>query len=73
LRGRRHGVKCREDRFSSSFRTNVPLFRTRRVVFPRAHDEAGESMSALGRLYGFAHTSVREAIERAREERDEGH
>jgi hypothetical protein len=32
-----------------------------------------ESMSALGRLCGFAHTSVREAIERAREERDEGH
>jgi len=27
----------------------------------------------VGRLCGFAHTSVREAIERAREERDEGH
>jgi len=43
------------------------------LVFPRAHDEAGESMSALGRLCGFGHTSVREAIERAREKRDEGH
>jgi len=30
-------------------------------------------MSALGRLCGFAHTSVREAIERAREQRDGGH
>ena len=34
---------------------------------------AGESMSSLGRLCGFAQTSLREAIERAREERDEGH
>ena len=47
--------------------------RVRGAFFLRAHEEAGESMSALGRLCGFAHTSVREAIERAREERDEGH
>ena len=33
-----------------------------------AHEEAGESMSALCHLCGFAHTSVSEAIERAREE-----
>jgi hypothetical protein len=39
----------------------------------RAHEEGGESMSALGRLCGFAHTPVREAIERVREERDEVH
>ena len=45
----------------------------RRVFFFRAHEETGESMSALGRLCGFAHTSVREAIERAREARDECH
>jgi len=32
-----------------------------------------EKMSALGRLYGFAHTSVREATERVHEERDEVH
>jgi hypothetical protein len=30
-------------------------------------------MPALGRLYGFANTSVEEAIETAREERDQGH
>jgi hypothetical protein len=34
--------------------------------------EAGESMFALGCLCGFSHTSGREAIERAREKRDEG-
>jgi len=49
------------------------LSRARRMFFLRAHREVGESMSALGRLCGFAHTSVREAIGRAREERDEGH
>jgi chromosomal replication initiation ATPase DnaA len=45
----------------------------RRVFFLRAHEEAAESMSALGRLCGFAHTSVREAIERARQESNEGY
>jgi hypothetical protein len=30
-------------------------------------------MPALGRLCGFAHISVEEAIETAREERDGGH
>jgi len=30
-------------------------------------------MSALGRLCGFAHTFVKEAIETAREEKDGGH
>ena len=45
----------------------------RRLFFLRAHEEARESMSALGGLCGFAHTSVREAIERAREARDECH
>ena len=35
------------------------------MFFLRAHEEAGESMSSLGHLCGFAHTSVREAIERA--------
>jgi len=44
--------------------------RARRVFFLRAHEESGESMAALGRLCGLAHTSVREAIQRAREERD---
>jgi hypothetical protein len=42
------------------------------MFFLRAHEEAGESVSALGRLCGFAHTSVRQAIERVREERDDG-
>ena len=44
----------------------------REIFRLRAHEEAGESMSALGRFCGFAHTSVRETIEKAREERDEG-
>ena len=43
--------------------------RARRDFFLRAHEEAGESMASLGRLCGFAHTSVREAIEKARKER----
>ena len=38
-----------------------------------AHGEAGESMSALCRLCGFAHTFVREAIEIAHKEGNEGH
>ena len=44
-----------------------------RMLGQLSDEEAGESMSALGRLCGFAHTSVREAIERAREERDGCH
>lgn len=43
--------------------------RARREFFLRAHEETGESMAALARLCGFAHTSVRAAIQRAREER----
>jgi hypothetical protein len=43
------------------------------MFFLRAHEEAGESVSSLGRLCGFAHTSVRQAIETVREERDEGY
>jgi hypothetical protein len=38
-----------------------------------SHEGAGESMPALGRLCGFAHTSVKEAIETAREEKDGTH
>jgi putative transposase len=47
--------------------------RARGVFFLRAHEEVGESMSALGRLCGVAHTSVRESIERARKQRDNHH
>jgi chromosomal replication initiation ATPase DnaA len=43
--------------------------RARREFFLRAHEEAGESMAALARLCGLAHTSVGEAIEKARKER----
>jgi putative transposase len=71
------GEVCKEwgvlrEQILSSSRVRT-VSRARGVFFLRAHVEAGESMSALGRLCGFAHTSVREAIERAREERDEGH
>ena len=45
--------------------------RARREFFLRAQEEAGESMASLARLCGLAHTSVREAIEKARQERDE--
>jgi putative transposase len=41
----------------------------RREFFLRAQEEAGESMAALARLCGLAHTSVREAIEKAKIER----
>lgn len=43
-----------------------------RMLSQLSDEEAGESISGLGRLCGFAHASVREAIERAREERDGG-
>lgn len=45
--------------------------RARREFFLRAHEEAGESMASLARLCGLAHTSVREAIEKAFKERME--
>ena len=44
----------------------------RRTFFLRAHEQTGESMAALGRLCDLAHTSVKQAIEKARMERDEG-
>ena len=34
----------------------------------RAHEEAGQSFAVLGRRCGFSHTSVREAIAKARME-----
>jgi putative transposase len=46
--------------------------RARREFFLQAHEETGESMAALGRCCGMAHTSVREAIDRARQERGSG-
>jgi hypothetical protein len=45
--------------------------RARREFFLRAHEEAGDSMASLARLCGLAHTSIREAIEKGRIERDE--
>lgn len=55
-----------------SGRTKIrSVSRARREFFLRAHEEAGESMAALARLCGLAHTSVREAIEKARKERQE--
>ena len=48
------------------------ISRARRVFFLRAHEEAGQSFTSLGGLCGFSHTSVREAIAKARmEEREE--
>jgi putative transposase len=48
------------------------ISRARRVFFLRAHEEAGESLTGLARLCGLAHTSVREAIEKAKIERQLG-
>jgi hypothetical protein len=47
-----------------------PVSRARAIFFSLSHEEAGESMSALVRPCGFAHTSIWEAIEKAREVRD---
>jgi REP element-mobilizing transposase RayT len=44
--------------------------RARREFFLRAQEESGESLAALARLCGVAHTSVREAIEKAKIERE---
>jgi REP element-mobilizing transposase RayT len=48
------------------------ISRARREFFLRAQEEAGESLAALARLCGVAHTSVREAIEKAKIEREAG-
>jgi len=45
------------------------ISRARRFFFLRGQEEAGESLAALARLCGVAHTSVRAAIEKARSER----
>jgi len=47
------------------------ISRARRVFFLRAHEEAGQSFTVLGGLCGFSHTSVREAIAKARMEEQE--
>ena len=47
------------------------ISQARREFFLRAQEEAGESLAALARMCGFSHTSVREALEKAREEREE--
>ncbi len=47
------------------------ISRARRVFFLRAHEEAGQSYTGLGSLCGFSHTSVREAIAKARMEEQE--
>ena len=46
--------------------------RARRIFLLRAYEEAGASYARLGRLCGFAHTSVMQAIEKARIESETG-
>ena len=48
------------------------ISQARRMFFLRAQEEAGESLTALARLCGVAHTSVLEAIEKAKIERQQG-
>jgi putative transposase len=45
------------------------ISQARREFFLRAQEDAGESLTRLARLSGLAHTSVREAIEKAKIER----
>ncbi len=47
------------------------ISRARSLFFLRTHQEAGQSFTGLGRLCGFSHTSVREAIAKARMEEQE--
>lgn len=66
------GEVCREwkvqpTQILSRLRTRN-ISQARRAFFLRAHEEAGESLTALARLCGVAHTSVREAIEKAKTE-----
>jgi len=63
---------CRSERISrelilSSNRTR-PVSAARRLFFLRAYEEAGASYSVLGRIAGLAHTSVKQAIAKARVE-----
>jgi len=44
------------------------ISQARRAFFLRAHEETGQSFASLGRLCGLSHTSVREAIAKARME-----
>jgi len=44
----------------------------RRQFYRRAHEEAGATLTLLGRMTGRSHTSVREAIIQARLEQEEG-
>jgi REP element-mobilizing transposase RayT len=46
------------------------ISQARREFFLRAQEEAGESLAALARMCGFSHTSVRDALEKARVERE---
>jgi putative transposase len=62
---RRTGVP--EDQILSGSRERRAC-RARREFFLQSHEEIGESMAALGRYCGMAHTSVREAIDRAGQE-----
>jgi REP element-mobilizing transposase RayT len=47
---------CRDRKFSQA----------RRAFFMLAHEEAGESLTKLGRLCGVTHSAVKQAVEKAR-------
>jgi len=48
------------------------ITRARRAFLLRAHEDAGVSMAALGRLIGVTHGAVRQALEKARAEQGKG-
>jgi putative transposase len=60
--------KAQPTQILSGLRTRW-ISRARREFFLRAQEESGESVAALARLCGLAHTSVREAVEKAKAER----
>jgi REP element-mobilizing transposase RayT len=63
---------CRKSRISQALILSGsrvrPVSTARRLFLLRAYEEAGASYAHLGRICGLAHTSVKQAIEKAREE-----
>ena len=63
---------CRKSRISQALILSGsrvrPVSTARRLFLLRAYEEAGASYARLGRICGLAHTSVKQAIEKAREE-----
>ncbi len=66
----RSGISC--EQILGASRTRC-VTSARRDFFLRAHEEAGATISMLGRLTGRSHVAVRMAIEQAKNEQEGGH